>query len=171
MAVPPKKKPQPLRILSPIHKISRQMMIYFEQHSGRLDHDTTAAHVVSYLSVYHRSTVGELLRITGHKRSTMTSVLDRLEKDGLVRRQPNPEDRRSFLVAVTPEGIAAGTRFRQFSLETEERILSQLTEADLEGFYRVMRAVEQAIGAEPLRDAHKKEDQVQPRPKRRPKER
>ena len=37
---------------------------------------------------------------------TMTGIVDTLEKKGLVTRQPNPEDRRSLLVALTEKGKA-----------------------------------------------------------------
>lgn len=36
----------------------------------------------------------------------MTSLLDRLERRGLVERRPNPGDRRSILVQSTPAGLA-----------------------------------------------------------------
>lgn len=35
---------------------------------------------------------------------TMTGIADTLEKKGLVKRQPNPDDRRSLLVTLTEEG-------------------------------------------------------------------
>jgi len=35
---------------------------------------------------------------------TMTNRLDRLEAKGLVSREPNPEDRRGILVALSPSG-------------------------------------------------------------------
>lgn len=34
----------------------------------------------------------------------LTGIIDRLEKKGLVRREVPPEDRRSFLAVLTPEG-------------------------------------------------------------------
>jgi DNA-binding MarR family transcriptional regulator len=44
--------------------------------------------------------------------TSVTSIIDRLERDGLVRRQPHPEDRRGVLAEITAEGrllIAAAT--------------------------------------------------------------
>jgi DNA-binding MarR family transcriptional regulator len=38
--------------------------------------------------------------------STVTGVVDTLEKKGLVSREPNPNDRRSLLVTLTEEGRA-----------------------------------------------------------------
>lgn len=36
--------------------------------------------------------------------ATMTTIVDGLERKGLVSREPNAEDRRSLLVGLTPEG-------------------------------------------------------------------
>ncbi|MBU0514898.1 MAG: MarR family transcriptional regulator [Proteobacteria bacterium] len=36
--------------------------------------------------------------------ATLTGVLDRLESTGVIERRPNPDDRRSILVVLTPQG-------------------------------------------------------------------
>ena len=38
------------------------------------------------------------------KQCTFTNMFDRLEKPGLVRQEPNPDDRRSFLIHLTDRG-------------------------------------------------------------------
>jgi len=48
----------------------------------------------------------DLAASNGCTRPTMTGIVDTLEKNGLVTRQPNPEDRRSLLVALTEKGEA-----------------------------------------------------------------
>jgi DNA-binding MarR family transcriptional regulator len=53
------------------------------------------------------ATVRALGEATGQRPSTLTGVLDRLERRGLVERRPNPADRRSTLVAPTAQGRAA----------------------------------------------------------------
>lgn len=52
-------------------------------------------------------TVGELAALLGHRPSTLTSVLDRLERRGLARRELAPQDRRTFAVVLTPAGRRA----------------------------------------------------------------
>ncbi|MEU7899078.1 MarR family transcriptional regulator [Nonomuraea sp. NPDC049152] len=49
---------------------------------------------------------GALLRATLVTSGTMTNRIDRLEQAGLVRRRPDPEDRRGVLVSLTDDGRA-----------------------------------------------------------------
>ena len=48
----------------------------------------------------------DLAASNGCTRPTMTGIVDTLEKNGLVTRQPNPADRRSLLVTLTKKGKA-----------------------------------------------------------------
>ncbi len=50
--------------------------------------------------------LSELAGIMRCSKSTMTGVVDTMERKGLVAREPNPEDRRSHLVRITPKGKA-----------------------------------------------------------------
>lgn len=49
-------------------------------------------------------TPSDLARITGVCRTTMTQFVDTLERDGHVRREDNPADRRVKRVVLTPSG-------------------------------------------------------------------
>jgi MarR family transcriptional regulator, organic hydroperoxide resistance regulator len=66
--------------------------------------------------------VRELVAATGQKPSTLTGVLDRLERRGLAARTPNPADRRSVLVELTPEGHAAADRVAAAFAAVEARL-------------------------------------------------
>jgi DNA-binding MarR family transcriptional regulator len=48
----------------------------------------------------------QLTHAVGTDTAGMTKLLDRLEAKGLVRRRPNPDDRRSVLVEPTERGLA-----------------------------------------------------------------
>lgn len=49
-------------------------------------------------------TPAELADAAGVTRATMTGLIDTLERDGLVRREPSPTDRRMMSVELTPAG-------------------------------------------------------------------
>ena len=48
--------------------------------------------------------VVQLGRLVMRPTGSMTLILDRLEKAGLIARRPQPNDRRSVLIVLTPEG-------------------------------------------------------------------
>jgi DNA-binding MarR family transcriptional regulator len=67
------------------------------------------------LSTVRRSPGGrnaptQLCRVLGRTTGGMTLTLDRLETNGLVRRLPDPADRRRIIVALSPEGRRLATR-------------------------------------------------------------
>jgi len=91
-----------------------------------------------------RRTVGDVAAATGTRPTTLTNVLDRLERRRLVRRQLDPADRRSFLIALTPPGRQAARSVRAAITDLERAALAALMPAQLAGFRAVTRALGQA---------------------------
>jgi len=60
--------------------------------------------------------------------ATMTATLDLLERRGWIRRTPNPADRRSILVEITPDGRAAADRLLPGIRAVERSVMSALTQ-------------------------------------------
>ncbi|BDI28675.1 MarR family transcriptional regulator [Capsulimonas corticalis] len=61
---------------------------------------------------------------------TMTNRLDRLERDGFIIRRPNPDDRRSALVCMTPKGLATINTIMHEHMENEQDLLHALSAED-----------------------------------------
>jgi len=135
-----------LTFLSPLHRATRQIGIWFGEHLP--DMQGSEGHLLSFLVPYGPCPVSELVRVFGLKHSTMTSVLDRLEKRGLLERTDNPEDKRSFLVGLTRKGRTAAARVNVLVEQIEHEIGKRVSKRDLEGFRRVMEAVGEATGVE-----------------------
>lgn len=60
----------------------------------------------------------------------MTSRLDRLEREGLVRRLPDPDDRRAIEVELTPVAKRMVDALLPEHVANEERLLAPLTKRD-----------------------------------------
>jgi DNA-binding MarR family transcriptional regulator len=67
-------------------------------------------------------TVRELVVATGQRPSTLTGVLDRLERRGLVERRPHPADRRSIAVHLTAAGQATADEVAAAFAAAEARL-------------------------------------------------
>ena len=59
--------------------------------------------------------------------ATMTATLDLLERRGWIRRLPNPADRRSVLIEITPEGRTTADQLLPGIRAVEQGILSAIT--------------------------------------------
>ena len=75
-------------------------------------------------------------------RSSLTGILDRMERAGLVERVASPDDRRSVLVRLTPSARALERELRRIYEETNHRFLSRLTEEEREVLRRVVTKLE-----------------------------
>jgi DNA-binding MarR family transcriptional regulator len=104
----------------------------------------------------YRSSPGRLARIMELSSGAMTNRLDRLEEAGLLRRLPDPDDRRGILVELTAEGKrvyeqAIGVQGRKEAFfasalsKTEQKQLNALLR-------RIMIEFERAEGGPPSED-------------------
>ena len=71
-------------------------------------------------------TVSELAVATGTRPTTLTSVLDRLERRGHITRGSRPGDRRAVLIELTPSGARAAATVLQAITGLERRALAIL---------------------------------------------
>jgi DNA-binding MarR family transcriptional regulator len=81
----------------------------------------------------------ELIRVTLLSSGGLTKRVDRLEKEGLVERRPDPDDRRGTLVRLTRRGKRIVDRALAAHLAHEERLLRSLSAAD-------RRALDELLG-------------------------
>ena len=77
--------------------------------------------------------------------TSVTNAVDRLEREGLVRRSAHPTDRRAILATLTPEGRELAA---QAADALNRRIFTglPLEEAELEGMNRILRQLRSAAG-------------------------
>src|SRR4051794_10309415 len=99
------------------------------------------------------SVIAERLVVTT---GSMTSLLDNLEKRGLVRRLPHPDDRRKLLVDITPEARAIVDELLP-ALHARERDVmdAALTTSEQRTLLRSLAKLQQAaVDAQPAPAPH-----------------
>jgi DNA-binding MarR family transcriptional regulator len=93
-----------------------------------VDLDLTASEInaLANLADGRGRTVSELGAAVGARPTTLTSVLDRLERRGHITRGTRPGDRRVVLIELTPSGRLTATTIRQAVANLERRALGDL---------------------------------------------
>jgi DNA-binding MarR family transcriptional regulator len=86
-------------------------------------------------------TVSALGAAAGTRPTTLTSVLDRLERRGHITRGNRPGDRRSVYVDLTATGRRAAGTIRHALTDLEERALGDLPVEAVTGFHAVLQAL------------------------------
>jgi DNA-binding MarR family transcriptional regulator len=108
----------------------------------RVRHATTLPRFDVMAALWRRRdgvTMSELSRMLLVSNGNATTVVDRLEADGFVRRSPSETDRRTVFVALTPEGL---TEFEGLAAGHEaevSKLFSGVSEADLEAMTEILK--------------------------------
>ena len=85
-----------------MREVSGQGVIYSQAVAERLGVGSTELECLDCIVLRGAATAGDLARATGLTTGAITGVIDRLERAGYARREPDPADRRKVLVRATP---------------------------------------------------------------------
>lgn len=134
----------PLAVLSRVSRLARHLAT---ARAGAFDRHGLEQWEFDVLSALRRSgppyhlSPGALVTQTMVTSGTMTNRIDRLEARALVQRSPAPDDRRSVLVRLTPEGRARVDAAFEDLLAVERQLLSDLDPAEATRLAALLRLV------------------------------
>ncbi len=86
-------------------------------------------------------TISELGAAVGARATTLTSVLDRLQRRGYITRGGRPTDRRVVVVELTPTGRRVAATVRRAFDDLERRALATLSDRAAAGLRAGLRAL------------------------------
>jgi DNA-binding MarR family transcriptional regulator len=130
------------QLVPAIERAVHLLALYLDRQLGALEISQAEAHVLARLGRGGSTSPTELHRLFGHKRSTLTGILDRLEARGYVTRVLNADDRRSFIVSLTSEGKIVAETVSATIEALERQIAARLSQRDLNGFFSLLAALE-----------------------------
>lgn len=132
----------PLRFVHPIHRATHRIGLYLDK-LGEPGLTQGESHILALLADSSPARVSDLHRGLAHKRSTLTSILDRLAKRGLISRQVGTRDRRTFVIRLTAKGRKLARGVKGHLAQLERAVKNQVSANDLDGFNRVVSTLEQ----------------------------
>lgn len=121
--------------------VTRQAENHLREHL-RVNHDTTLPRFDVMAALWRRRegvTMSELSRMLLVSNGNATTVVDRLEKDGLVARRQSESDRRTVFVALTDAGA---TEFETLAAGHEgevAKLFSGLSDSDLDQLTDILK--------------------------------
>ncbi len=107
-------------------------ILFNQQVAERVGFHLTDMQCMNLLDLLGPVTPGKLAECTGLTTGGVTVMLDRLEKAGFVRRERNPNDRRSVLVQVNPRKLRKVNALYAGINEGLGAFLADTPEAELE---------------------------------------
>ncbi|HEX7116718.1 MAG TPA: MarR family transcriptional regulator [Steroidobacter sp.] len=138
---------RPLQVIPSIHRATHRIGLYIARLT-QLGVTQAEAHILTHLIAAGPCTVGELHAAFAHRRSTLTSVLDRLAEKKLIAREPSEKDRRTFVIDLTAQGTALATRLHNHLRHLESRVLAAVSARDVKSFSALLAALEETLQAE-----------------------
>ena len=129
------------RILFEIRKFIAASIFFNSQAAEKAGLSLTDSQMIHTLQLYGPSTPTRLAAATGLSSGGVTVALDRLEKGGFIRREPNPADRRSLIIHINPARLLRLKGIYE-SVEAEtRRSLRTLSDSDLAAVVRFFEAL------------------------------
>lgn len=92
--------------------------------------------------------IRELAQKTALGKSTLTSMLDRLEAGGYLRRVPAPNDRRKILIKRTDKDRALQGLYNQVSAEMTALFYEGFSEQEIDDFEHYLRRIFEHLNSE-----------------------
>ena len=94
----------------------------------------------------------ELANLVFKDHPTLTRIIDLLCKKGYVERIPHPQDRRSFQLHLTEQGLVKVAQLKPKVLEIREKAWENLNETDFEEFKRILNTIYQNLDGQTIED-------------------
>jgi DNA-binding MarR family transcriptional regulator len=138
---------KPLQLIPSIHRATHRIGLYIA-HLTQLGVTQAEAHILTHLIAVGPCTVGELHAAFAHRRSTLTSVLDRLTEKKLIVREPSEKDRRTFVIGLTAQGATLATRLHHCLRQLEGRVLAAVSARDVKSFSALLTVLEETLQAQ-----------------------
>jgi len=107
-------------------------ILFHQKLADRMGLHLTDMQCINLLDLLGSVTPGKLADCMGLTTGGVTVMLDRLEKAGLVTREPNPGDRRSVLVVVNPKKLRKIQGLYEGINQEVEAFFSETPEAELQ---------------------------------------
>lgn len=131
-----------------LDRTARRVKQYAQQRFNELGFQVTVDQwlILKHLYDHQRLRQHELADLVFKDHPTLTRIIDLLCTKGLTERLPNPDDRRSFIVSLTKQGIKKVESMKPKMKEVRYKAWEGLTEKDFQHFKRILNTIYDNLG-------------------------
>ena len=128
-------------LISQIRHLSGRIWERLLKDSGVDEFNGAQGRILYVLWEHGQLTISEVGRLTSLAKTTLTSMLDRMEAGGLIERIPDTKNRRQIFVSVTQKALAYRERYDQVSDQMNGIFYKGFTEAEIADFEKQLKRI------------------------------
>lgn len=121
-----------------LSRVMRKVQRYYEANLAPYEITPVQFYVLSALLWNDGMKFKDLAKRVGIDGSTLTGILDRMERGGFVERRDDPEDRRSLLVYLTGKSREFGPAMIEMAEKLDREIKAQFPDLEFATFMKVL---------------------------------
>lgn len=95
--------------------------------------------VLVYLLKVRTCRMTDLAKAVGRSKSTLTTLVEKLEREGFLLREADSDDNRAVVVRLTQKGLQLQPAFESISNDLENLLTSRLSEEEIQTLDRLLR--------------------------------
>lgn len=139
------KQSKTVLIVQLMKKVMNTMRQRMHNHFKEINLTGPQGALVGTISHYGEMKVSDLSEILGLSNSTVSGIIDRLEKQGLIERIRSKEDRRVVYVKITDEYRKNSQRHFEESNKIIEEMMDEASPEELEIIFEGMRTLQKVM--------------------------
>ncbi len=128
-------------LISQIHQVSQRVWNCVLKKHGLEDLSGARGRIIFALWNENGITIKQLVEKTSLDKATLTGIIDRLERDGFVKRTPSSTDRRATIISRTGKDELFKEKVPQASKEQNELFYKGFTKKEITDFEEMLKRI------------------------------
>jgi len=128
-------------LISKIHQLSQRIFARILKNHKLDEFNPAQGRIMFVLWQKDNIPIHELVERTQFSKSTLTSMLDNLEKAGFIKRVPSKEDRREILIALTEKDRLLQDKYIDVSREMGKLYYNKFNDKEINDFENYLKII------------------------------
>ncbi len=128
-------------LISKIHQLSQRIFARILKEHELDEFNPAQGRIMFVLWQKDNIPIHELVEKTQFSKSTLTSMLDNLEKAGFIKRVPSKDDRREILIALTEKDRLLQDKYIDISREMGKLYYNRFSDEEIDDFENYLERI------------------------------